>query len=200
MTEVMTLTENSPVVVHLQPVVELTDDQFFEFCQINRDLRIERAASGELMLMPPTGAGTGERNFKLSQQLANWADQDGTGIGFDSSTGFTLPSGATFSPDAAWIKLERWNALSAEQQEKFAPISPDFVVKLRSLSDSLKVLQNKMQEYIDNGVQVGWLIDRKDKKVYVYRRQVAVKCLDDPTTVSGEPVLPGFVLDLGRIW
>lgn len=200
MTGVLNPTENFPLVVQLQPVVEMTDEQFYEFCQINRDLRIERNAQGELLIMPPTGTGTGGRNFKLIVQLGNWVEQDGTGIGFDSSTGFTLPNGATCSPDAAWVKLERWNALSEEEQEKFAPICPDFVVELRSASDSLKVLQDKMQEYIDNGALLGWLIDRKQRKVYIYRPQVSVECLDNPVTISGDPVLPGFVLDLSKIW
>lgn len=192
--------ESSPLVLHLEPVIMLTDDQFFEFCQLNRDLRIERKASGELVIMPPTGTGTGGRNFKLTVQLGIWVEQDGTGIGFDSSTGFTLPNGAEVSPDAAWVRLERWNALTEEQQEKFAPISPDFVVELRSPSDSLKALQEKMQEYIANGVRLGWLIDRKQKKIYIYRPEVSVECLDNPATVSGDPVLPGFVLNLGKIW
>lgn len=200
MTEVITPIENSPLVLQLHPVIQMTDDQFFEFCQLNRDLRIERTAKGELIVMPPTGGGTGNRNFKLNQQLANWTDTDGTGIGFDSNTGFTLPNGAMRSPDAAWIKLERWNTLSEEKQEKFAPISPDFVVELRSLSDSLKVLQEKMQEYIDNDVKLGWLIDRKQKKVYIYHPGMPVECLENPATVSGAPVLSGFVLDLSKIW
>jgi Uma2 family endonuclease len=200
MTEVITPIENSPLVLQLHPVIQMTDDQLFEFCQLNRDLRIERTAKGELLVMPPTGGGTGSCNFKLNQQLANWTDIDGTGIGFDSNTGFTLPSGAMRSPDAAWIKLERWNALSEEQQEKFAPISPDFVVELRSPSDSLKVLQDKMQEYIDNDIKLGWLIDCKDKKVYIYRPGMSVEYLENPATVSGDPVLSGFVLDLSKIW
>lgn len=200
MTEVMPQLEILPMVVHLSPVIQLTDDQFFELCQINRELRIERTARGELLIMPPTGSGTGNRNSKLNQQLANWTDFDGTGLSFDSSTGFTLPNGAQPSPDATWVKLERWNALTQEQQEKFAPISPDFVVELRSPSDSLRVLQDKMQEYIDNDVKLGWLIDRKNKKVYIYRPGVPVECPENPATVSGEPVLPGFVLDLSKIW
>lgn len=200
MTEVMPQLEILPMVVHLSPVIQLTDDQFFELCQINRELRIERTARGELLIMPPTGSGTGNRNSKLNQQLANWTDFDGTGLSFDSSTGFTLLNGAQPSPDAAWVKLERWNALTEEQQEKFAPISPDFVVELRSPSDSFRVLQDKMQEYIDNDVKLGWLIDRKNKKVYIYRPGVPVECLENPATVSGEPVLPGFVLDLSKIW
>lgn len=200
MAEVMPQIKNFPVLLHLAPVIKLTNDQFYELCQLNRDLRIERKASGELLIMPPTGTETGGRNFNLIGQLWAWVNQDGTGIGFDSSTGFTLPNGAQLSPDAAWIKLERWNALSAEQQQKFAPISPDFVVELRSLSDSLKLLQDKMQEYIDNDVKLGWLIDRKHRRVYIYRPGVPVECLENPATVSGDPELPGFVVDLSKIW
>jgi len=192
--------ETRPMVVRMHPVVNLTDDQFFEFCQINRDLRIERTATGELLIMPPTGSETGESNFRLSGQLFIWTEQDGTGTGFDSSTGFTLPNGATVSPDISWVKLERWNALPREQRTKFAPISPDFVVELRSKSDTLKDLQDKMQQYIDNGVRLGWLIDRKRRRVYIYRPSVPVQQLDNPETVSADPELPGFVLKLGQIW
>ena len=200
MTTVTTPVENSPLVLHLHPVINLTDEQFFEFCQINRDLRIERTATGELLIMPPTGTETGGRNFRLNGQLYNWTEQDGTGVGFDSSTGFTLPNGAKVSPDAAWVKLERWNALTPEQQQTFAPICPDFVVELRSASDNLTPLKTKMQEYIDNGALLGWLIDCKKRQVYIYRPGVAMECLDNPATVSGDPVLPGFVLDLSKIW
>ncbi|MBW4639869.1 MAG: Uma2 family endonuclease [Gloeocapsa sp. UFS-A4-WI-NPMV-4B04] len=192
--------ENSPLVLYLHPVVQLTNDQFFEFCQLNQNLRFERTARGELLIMPPTGTGAGGRNFRLIGQLFIWTEQNKTGIGFDSSTGFILPNGATVSPDAAWIKLERWNALSTEQQEKFAAISPDFVVELRFSSDNLIVLKAKMQEYIDNGAKLGWLIDRKHRKVYIYRPQMSVECLDNPVTVSGDPELPGFVFDLSKIW
>ncbi|MEQ8756886.1 MAG: Uma2 family endonuclease [Coleofasciculus sp. G1-WW12-02] len=200
MIEATTQVENSPLVLHLHPIINLTDEQFFEFCQINRDLRIERTATGELLIMPPTGSDTGNRNAKLNQQLANWTDADGTGIEFDSSSGFTFPNGAKVSPDAAWVKLERWNALTPEQQKTFAPICPDFVVELRSVSDNLTPLKTKMQEYIDNGALLGWLIDRKKRQVYIYRPGVAVECLDNPATISGESVLPGFVLDLSKIW
>ena len=124
----------------------------------------------------------------------------GTGIGFDSSTGFILRNGAERSPDAAWVKLEKWNRLTPQQQEKFAPICPDFVVELRSLSDKLKPLKTKMQEYIENGALLGLLIDRKKRRVYIYSPGVSVECLDNPATVSGDPVLPGFVLDLSKIW
>ncbi|MCT7980493.1 Uma2 family endonuclease [Laspinema olomoucense] len=192
--------ENHPLVLHIHPAIELTPEQFFEICQLNRDLRLERTATGELVIMPPTGSETGGRNFRLVGQLYNWTEQDETGIGFDSSTGFTLPNGAQISPDAAWVKWERWNALTPEQQEKFAPIAPDFVVELRSLSDPLKLLQDKMQQYLDNGVQLGWLIDRKQRRVYIYRPVNAVECLNNPATVTGDPILPGFVLDLSKIW
>ncbi len=200
MTELTTQVENSPLVLHLQPIINLTDDQFFEFCQINRDLRIERTATGELLIMPPTGTETGGRNFNLIGQLWAWVNQDGAGIGFDSSTGFKLPNGADRSPDAAWVKLERWNALTPELQKKFAPICPEFVVELRSASDNLAPIKTKMQEYIDNGALLGFLIDRKNRQVYIYRSGVAVECLDNPATVSGDSVLPGFVLDLSKIW
>ncbi len=202
MTELITPTEieNSPLILHLHPVIQLTNDQFFEFCQLNQDLRFERTARGELLIMPPTGTGTGGRNFRLIGQLFVWTEQNKTGIGFDSSTGFILPNGSTVSPDAAWIKLERWNALSTEQQEKFAAISPDFVVELRSSSENLTVLKAKMQEYINNGVKLGWLIARKYKKVYIYRPQMLVECLDNPVTVSGDLELPGFVLNMSKIW
>lgn len=200
MTTVKTPVENSPIVLHLQPIINLTDEEFFEFCQINRDLRIERTATGELLIMPPTGSETGNRNAKLIVQLGVWAERDGTGIYFDSSTGFKLPNGAERSPDAAWVKLERWNALSSQQQRKFAPICPEFVVELRSPSDQLKPLQEKMQEYLENGTLLGWLIDRKNRQVYIYRPGVAVECSDNPDSLSGESVLPGFVLDLSKIW
>lgn len=192
---------SSPIVLRLPLELQMTDEQFFEFCQINRDLRIERNQFGEISIMPPTGSETGNRNFSIALQLGIWAEQDGTGICFDSSTGFKLSTGADRSPDASWMKLQRWNTLSPEQQQQFAPICPDFVVELRSASDNLKPLQDKMQEYMQEpGVQLGWLIDRKNRKVYIYRPGQDLQCLDHPTTVSGDPVLPGFVLNLSKIW
>jgi Uma2 family endonuclease len=179
--------------------IDLTDEQFFQMCQKNRDYRFERTASGELLIMPPTGSDTGNRNFDMVVELGIWNKQTKLGKGFDSSTGFTLPNGAERSPDASWVKIERWNALTPEQQEKFAPISPDFVVELRSRTDSLKELQEKMQEYIENGTQLGWLIDRKNKRVEIYRPGKDVEILDNPASLSGENVLPGFVLDLQQI-
>ena len=195
-----TVSDNNYLVLQMSPVWEMNADNFFDFCQLNSHLRIERNATGKLIIMPPTGSETGNRNFKLIQQLANWTDRDGSGIGFDSSAGFILPNGATRSPDASWIKLTRWNSLSTEQKSKFAPICPDFVVELRSPSDSLEVLQEKMQEYIDNGASLGWLIDRSAKQVYIYTPDAEVKCLDNPQTLNGNPLLSDFVLDLSKIW
>lgn len=192
-------TEIVPMVVQLQPAIALTDDQFFEFCQINREYRIERNAQGDLVIMPPTGSEADQRNFNLVGQLGIWVQQDVTGVGFGSSGGFTLPNGAVKSPDAAWIKRSCWEAIAPEQRKKFAPICPDFVIELRSQTDGLKVLQNKMQEYIDNGAKLCYLIDRLQQKVYIYRPN-QVEELDHPTTLSGDPVLPGFVLDLSQVW
>ncbi|PSF39127.1 hypothetical protein C7H19_03325 [Aphanothece hegewaldii CCALA 016] len=178
----------------------MTDDELCEFCQINRDLRIERTAEGAIVIMPPTGSETGGRNFSLTGQLAVWVERDGTGKGFDSNTGFILPNKAMRSPDVSWIKKKRWEAIPHEQRQKFAPICPDFVVELRSQTDSLKVLQKKMQEYLDNGALLCWLIDPIQKKVYIYRPDAEVVCLNNPKTLSGEPILSGFVLDLSKIW
>lgn len=188
------------IVLQISPVVDLNEDSFFDFCQLNSHLRIERTSTGELIIMSPAGSETGNRNFKLIQQLANWTDKNGTGIGFDSSAGFVLPNGATRSPDASWVKLSRWNALSDAQKVKFAPLCPDFVVEICSPSDSLKLLKEKMQEYIDNGASLGWLIDRKNRQFYIYRPNLDVECLDNPVTVSGDSILPGFNLDLTKIW
>jgi len=179
--------------------IDLTDEQYFQLCQNNRDYRFESTAEGELLIMPPTGSDTGNRNIELAYQLQAWSRQNNLGKAFDSSTGFILPNGAKRSPDASWVKIERWNALTPEQQERFAPICPDFVVELRSRTDSLKELQEKMQEYIDNGASLGWLIDRKNKRVEIYRPLKEVEILENPQSVSGEDVLPGFVLDLTLI-
>jgi Uma2 family endonuclease len=185
----------------MPPSLQMTNEQFFDFCQVNRDLRIERDRLGELIIMPPTGSETGNRDARIIQQLMNWTDEDSTGIAFSSSTGFTLSTGAERSPDASWITLERWHTLSPEQQQKFAPIAPDFVVKLRSPSDRLETLQEKMQEYMQEpGIQLGWLIDCQNRQVYVYHPNLPEACLNCPVTVSGDPVLPGFALDMSKIW
>ena len=192
---------SEPIVLKLPPEWQMTDDQFFEFCQVNRDLRIESNKLGEILIMPPTGAESGNREGNIFGQLWVWTAQDGTGISFSPSAGFTLSTGAKRAPDASWIKLERWNSLTQEQQQKFAPICPDFVVELRSPSDNLKPLQEKMQEYMkEPGIQLGWLIDRKNRKVYIYRPNQEVEILDNPATISGDPVLPGFILNLSKVW
>ena len=200
MTQTISLTQNIPLKLQMSPAIDMTDEQFFAFCQQNRDYRIERNATGEITIMPPTGSETGNRNFDLIVQLGIWTRQNGTGIGFDSSAGFTLPNGAMKSSDTAWIKLEKWHTLTPEQQQKFAPICPDFIIELRSPSDNLQPLKDKLQEYIDNGVSLGWLIDRKNRKVYIYRPNSEVECLDNPATLSGESILPEFVLQLSTIW
>jgi Uma2 family endonuclease len=184
----------------LMTLPQMSEAQFYEFCQRNSDLHIERTAEGEVIVMPPSFADTGNRNNKLNYQLTRWAEEIGAGEVFDSSAGFTLPNGAIRSPDASWIRLDRWNALTEEQKASFAPICPDFVMELRSASDSLKKLQEKMQEYIENGASLGVLIDRKNRKVYSYRADGSVAVLSDPSAVSCDPELPGFMLQMARIW
>ncbi|MBW4691859.1 MAG: Uma2 family endonuclease [Lyngbya sp. HA4199-MV5] len=180
----------------LSPTLELTDDQFYDLCQHNRDLRIERTANGELLIMAPVGGEGGSRSGRVNQQVFNWTDLDNLGIAFDSSTGFKLPNGADRSPDVAWVKRDRWDALTPEQKRKSPPLCPNFVIELPSESDSLQTLQAKMQEYIENGTRLGWLIDPKNQQVEIYRPGKPVEVLQNPTTLSGEAVLPGFVLDL----
>ena len=200
MTTLLIQNESTLLTVILPDSESMTTEQFYQFCQVNRDLRIERTANGEVIVMPPAFSDTGNRNFKIALQVGYWADKDGTGEGFDSSAGFTLPNGATRSPDVSWIKLERWNALTAQQKVSFAPICPDFIIELRSKSDTLKGLQAKMQEYIDNGASLGWLIDRQNQKVYIYRPNREAEILDNPESVSGDPELPGFTLQMAKIW
>ena len=180
--------------------IDLTDDQFFQLCQQNRDLRFERTARGELIIMPPTGSETSERNADLTYQLRAWSRQNQLGKSFDSSGGFKLPSGAERSPDASWVKMERWNALTQAEKERFAPLCPDFVVELMSPSDSLEKTRAKMREYMDNGAKLGWLINRQRQQVEIYRANREVEILKYPQTLSGEDILPGFVLDLMQIW
>ena len=194
--ELQTIPLHSP----LELTLELTDEQFFQLCIDNRDLRFERTASGGLIIMPPTGSETGNFNIDLSYQLQSWSRQNKhLGIAFDSSTGFKLPDGTDISPDGAWIRRDRWDALTAEEKKKFAPICPDFVVELRSTTDSLEKLRAKMKVYVKNGARLGWLLDRKNRKVEISRQNSDVEILDSPATLSGEDVLPGFVLDLSDI-
>jgi Uma2 family endonuclease len=200
MTNLLVQSPSVPLTIHFPWITSMTVQEFYEFCLANRDLRIERNANGEVIIMPPAFSDTGNRNLKICQQLANWSDQDGTGESFDSSAGFTLPSGATRSPDASWISLSRWNILTDEQKVSFAPICPDFVIELRSASDRLNDLQEKMLEYLSNGILLGWLIDRKNRRVYIYRPHQDVEILDNPETVKGDPELSGFELQMAKIW
>ena len=190
----------SPLVLRFRSAVELTDDQFYYFCLQNPDLRMERTANGEVIIMSPVGTGSGGRELEVAGQLFVWARRDGTGTAFGSSTGFTLPNGAVLSPDASWVSKARLAKLTAEQYEKFAPLCPEFVAEIPSPSDTLSDVQAKMREYIDNGAQLGWLIDPDSRRVYVYRPNQPVEELDDLRTVSGDAVLPGFVLELAPLW
>ncbi len=189
------------IVLNFQEILKkLNDEDFEDFCRQNPDLKIELTKEGELIVMPPTGGRTGYRNFSLIVEFGKWSEKDGTGVGFDSSTVFVLPSGAKRSPDLAWVSNERWNSLSNEEQEKFPPLCPDFVIELRSRTDLLFTLQEKMREYVENGAQLGWLIDPSEKKVYVYRQGVEAEILDHPSKVSGEPLLKEFVLNVEKLW
>jgi Uma2 family endonuclease len=203
MTNLQIQTELMPMTVDISSLMtlpQMSDEQFYEFCHRNANLRIERNPNGEVIVMPPAFSDTGNRNFKIALQLGIWAEQDGTGEGFDSSAGFTLPNGAMRAPDAAWIRLDRWNALTEAQKASFAPICPDFVVELRSASDSLKSLQTKMQEYIENGARLGLLIDRQTRTVYCYRANGSVAVLNQPEQVSCDPELSGLALEMAKIW
>jgi len=193
--------ETQPLVLHLGGLLQkITDKEFFAFCQANRDLRIELTSDGDLIVMPPTGGETGNQNFSLTGAFASWMQTDGSGIRFDSSTGFSLPNGAVRSPDLAWVRRSKWEQLSAEERAEFPPICPDFVLELRSPSDSLRQLKAKMAEYIENGADLGWLLDPLDQRLYIYRPNLEVVCLEKPDSVSGDPVLPGFVLSLRGFW
>jgi len=183
----------------LQLSLDLTDEQFFQLCQDNRDLQFERTALGEIIIMPPTGGETSNRNIELAYQLQAWSRQNNLGKSFDSNGGFTLPNGAVRAPNASWLKLERWEALTQEQRQKFLPLCPDFVVELLSPTDLVKQTQLKMQEYIDNGALLGWLIDAKTRQVEIYRPDRTVELLSNSVTLSGEDVLPGFVLDISAV-
>ncbi|MDJ0618295.1 MAG: Uma2 family endonuclease [Calothrix sp. MO_192.B10] len=186
--------------LNLNSVIKLTTEQFYQLCQENPDLKLERNAQGELIVMPPTGGETGRSNANLILQVASWNEENQLGEVFDSSTGFTLPSGAERSPDVSWVEKYRWQALTKEQKEKFIPLCPDFVIEILSPNDSLKRTQNTMQEYMENGCRLGWLINRKKQEVEIYRPGQEVEVVKLPQTISGEDILPGFVLNLQKIW
>lgn len=187
------------VVLHLAPGLKMSDDQFFELCRVNRDMRIEQTAEGDLLLMPPTGGRTGRRNSLLLTAFVNWEEKDGTGVVFDSSTGFILPNGAKRSPDVSWVRKSRLAGLTDEEKEKFLPLCPDVVVELRSASDSIDSLREKMREYANNGAELGLLLDPQERRVYLYRG-TEESVLDDPEVLTAEPTLVGFVLNPRRIW
>ena len=190
------ITVNLPTQISLN----ISHEQFIQLAEVNREIRLERTAKGELILNPPTGSETGKHNLSIAAQLWLWNQRTGLGVAFDSSTGFHLPNGANRSPDAAWVAQEKWDSLTSQEKEGFAPISPDFVIELRSKSDSLKPLQSKMREYLENQTLLGWLIDRKNQRVEIYRQGQEVEILDKSQQLLGENVLAGFVLDLTEVW
>ncbi|NEP62880.1 MAG: Uma2 family endonuclease [Symploca sp. SIO2G7] len=190
----------SALTLNLPSVLKLTDEQFNQLAVANQDLRLELTTKGELVIMPPTGGETGNRNFEVYIDLGIWNRQTRLGKAFDSSTGFRLPKGGTRSPDASWVRIERWNALTQEQRKKFLPLCPDFALEIVSETDDVEETRKKMREYLDNGLQLGWLINPKLKQVEIYRPNRKVEVLQSPATLSGEEVLPGFVLELQPIF
>ena len=191
---------DSALVLRLQPAIDLTREQFFHFCQLNSEVRIELTADGEIAIMPPTGGETGARNMRVGAQVARWADEDGSGVVFDSSTGFELPNGAVRSPDVAWVANARLARFSVEEKRRFLPLCPDFVIELCSPTDSVAEVQQKMAEYRANGARLGWLLDLDRRRVAVCCADGRVEWLERPISIAGDPVLPGFILSLAAIW
>jgi len=192
--------DNPPLILHLRPAITLSDDEFFAFCRQNPDLRIERSAEGEVEIMAPAGSGSSRRNMIVSRRVEDWSLREGTGVAFDSSGGFILPNGSTRSPDTSWVRRSRLSGITAAQKERFMPLCPDFVIEVRSPSDSLALTHEKMREYIENGTLLGWLLDGPSKQAYVYRPDHPAEQFDAPASLSGEPELPGFTLDLAGVW
>ncbi|MCC5639696.1 Uma2 family endonuclease [Nostoc sp. CHAB 5844] len=188
------------ITFNLNSIVQFTDEQFYQLCRENPDVKFERNAQGEIIVMPPTGGETGKYNVEIASDFVIWNRQAKLGVCFDSSTCFKLANGANRSPDVAWIKQDRWDALTPQEKAKFPPIAPDFVLELMSPSDDLADTQAKMQEYMDNQVKLGWLINPKAKQVEIYRPGKPVEVLNSPTQLSGEDILPGFILDLAIVW
>ena len=189
-----------PLRLRLEPIVRLSDDQLFELCGDNSELRIERTAEGELIVMMPAGGETSDRNSVVTMQLGIWARRDGTGRAFDSSGGFTLPNGAMRAPDAAWVERSRLRGLTPAQRRKFLPLCPTFAIEIRSPSDTLPDVRAKMEEYLANGCRLGWLIDPDERRIHVYRPDREVEILKEPASITGDPELPGLVLELEEIW
>jgi len=186
--------------IRIQPVRPLSDEEFYSFCVANPDLRIERTAEGEIVIMPPTGFETSNRNAGLTAQLYAWARRDGRGTALDSNVEYILPSGAARSPDASWIPRSRLADLTPEQKKKFPPLCPDFVVELRSPSDRLSRVESKMREWIENGARLGWLIDPETRTVYIYRPGQTTERLVNPDRVQGDAPVESFVLEMAGIW
>ena len=180
--------------------LELNEDQLLKLCSDNGDLRIELTANKELVIMPPLGLEGGSQELDLASQVLVWAKQDGTGRAFGPNAGYSLPNGAVRAPDASWMPLSRWESLSRDEQTKFGHTFPDFVIELRSLSDSLRYVQDKLQEYMENGILLGLLVDPQTRRVHIYRPDRPIEVLEEPVSVSCDPVLPGFTLDLSPIW
>ncbi len=178
----------------------VSDDEFWEFCAANPDSHVEREPNGDIVIMPPAGGETGHRNMEISYQLTRWSHTDGRGAAFDSSTNFILPNGAARSPDAAWIMRNRLARLTKQQKQRFLPLCPDFIVELRSPSDRLPRLKAKMEEWIENGAQLGWLIDADHRTIHVYRPGASPEELVNVDSIAGEGPVAGFVLELVKIW
>ncbi|MDJ0731432.1 MAG: Uma2 family endonuclease [Crocosphaera sp.] len=191
----MMITE--PIILNLKNLA-LSDEQFYQLCQVNDQWRLEETGQGELIIMPPVGAITGNRESEFNADVVIWNRQTKLGKVFSSSTVFILPNGGKRSPDVAWMANERWDSLTLEEKEKFAPICPDFVIELRSITDSLSQLQTKMQEYLRSGLKLGWLIDPQSQQVEIYRQNEPIEIVLLPTNLSGEDVLPGFDLELAK--
>jgi Uma2 family endonuclease len=188
------------VTINFNAIAQITDDQFYQLCRQNPDVKFERNAKGEITVMSPRGGETGNYNSEINADFVIWNRQAQLGVCFDSSTCFKLPNGANRSPDVSWIKQARWDALTTEQKQKFPPIAPDFLLELMSPTDSLKDTQDKMQEYMNNQVKLGWLINRKMRRVEIYRQGQEIEILECPRELSGEDILPGFVLNLQAVW
>ncbi|MGB3695229.1 MAG: Uma2 family endonuclease [Spirulinaceae cyanobacterium] len=186
--------------IDFAPISQIDDETFYNLCRANPDIKFERNVTREIIIMPPTGGETGKYNSEINADFVFWNRQTKLGVCFDSSTCFRLPNGANRSPDVSWIKQSRWDALTTKEKEKFPPIAPDFVLELMSPSDTLTSIRKKMEEYMNNGVKLGWLINPQTHQVEIYRQGETKEALDNPTSLSGEDILPGFVLELQVIW
>jgi Uma2 family endonuclease len=189
-----------PLPLRFKPETPMSDDELLRFCAANEVLRVERDANGEILVMTPAGTRTGRKNTAIISALDAWAVQDDRGYAFDSNTGFTLPDGSMRSPDAAWVEASRWDAMSEPDKDRFSPLCPDFIIELRSQSDSLPALETKMEQWIANGAQLAWLIDPQRKVVVVYRTNCVPEICEHPTSIKGDGIIVGFELPLSRVW